>query len=225
MLALVGSGEFLPGVEPIDRYLLSQLKDPPRVACLPTAAGTEGPARIEYWKELGVKHFTALGAPVEALDLLNRTHAHEMRLEEPLRAANFIYMSGGKPDYLYSTLEGTKSWLAILDTHREGGVVAGCSAGAMIFGEAVLAMRGLTPGFGLLPGVVILPHFDEFGGFVLRMAKIFAGRHHTLVGIDGNTALVVDEGKAHVVGSGGVTVILRDMQQVYRGGEEVPLPG
>ena len=43
MLALVGSGEYLPGVDPIDRYLLSQLKDPPRVVCLPTAAGTEGP--------------------------------------------------------------------------------------------------------------------------------------------------------------------------------------
>lgn len=225
MLALVGSGEYLPGVDPIDRYLLSQLNDPPRVVCLPTAAGTEGPQRVEYWMDLGVQHFTRLGAQVESLELLNRTHAHEPRLEEPLRAANFIYLSGGKPDYLYRTLEGTKSWQAILDTHLTGGVVAGCSAGAMIFGEAVLGMRGLSEGFGLLPNVVVLPHFDEFGGMMLRMSKMLAGRHHTLVGIDGNTALVVDDAGWRVVGSGGVTVFQHGGEQRYSGGEEVALPG
>ena len=46
MLALVGSGEYLPRMEPVDRRLLASLPDAPRVVCLPTAAGTEGSKRI-----------------------------------------------------------------------------------------------------------------------------------------------------------------------------------
>ena len=34
MLALVGSGEYLPPMEPVDRFLLSRLEDPLRVVCL-----------------------------------------------------------------------------------------------------------------------------------------------------------------------------------------------
>ena len=48
-LALVGSGEYLPPMESVDRCLLSRLTGPARVACLPTAAGREGAERIEYW--------------------------------------------------------------------------------------------------------------------------------------------------------------------------------
>ncbi len=46
MLALVGSGEYLPPMEAVDRFLLGWLKCEAQVICLPTAAGTEGPERI-----------------------------------------------------------------------------------------------------------------------------------------------------------------------------------
>ena len=60
-LALVGSGEYLPAMEPVDRYLLGQLAQPARVVCLPTAAGTEGEERIEYWSNLGTSIFPGWG--------------------------------------------------------------------------------------------------------------------------------------------------------------------
>ncbi len=56
-LALVGSGEYLPPMEPVDRLLLARLGGEARVVCLPTAAATEGAERIRYWSELGVRHF------------------------------------------------------------------------------------------------------------------------------------------------------------------------
>lgn len=52
-LALVGAGEYLPGVEAIDRFLLSRLPAPRRVVCLPTAAGAEAAERLRYWADLG----------------------------------------------------------------------------------------------------------------------------------------------------------------------------
>ena len=73
MLALVGSGEYLPAMEAVDRTLLDRLPEAPRVVCLPTAAGTEGPERIAYWSRLGVEHFTRLDAQAEAVPVVDRT--------------------------------------------------------------------------------------------------------------------------------------------------------
>jgi len=69
-LALVGSGEYLPPMEPVDRLLLSHLQETPRVVCLPTAAGNEGPRSLGYWAQLSIEHFTRLGAQVEAVQEL-----------------------------------------------------------------------------------------------------------------------------------------------------------
>ena len=80
MLALVGSGEYLPAMEPIDRELISRLQESPRVVCLPTAAGKEGPERIAYWLRLGVEHFTRLEAKVEALPVIDRESANDRNL-------------------------------------------------------------------------------------------------------------------------------------------------
>ena len=77
MFALVGSGEYLTAMGAVDRNLISLLREPPRVVCLPTAAGKEGPERISYWSRLGVEHFTRLEASVEALPVIDRASAND----------------------------------------------------------------------------------------------------------------------------------------------------
>src|SRR5438270_572047 len=59
-VALVGSGEFLPAMEPVDAALLAGR--PTRAVFLPTAAGPEGPERVDYWLRLGADHYRRLGA-------------------------------------------------------------------------------------------------------------------------------------------------------------------
>jgi cyanophycinase len=207
-LALVGSGEYLPPMEPVDRYLLSRLPGPADVVCLPTAAGTEGPERIAYWSNLGCEHFTRLGvARVEALPVIDRPSALDETLAERIRCASFVYLSGGKPDYLLSVLNDTPVWQAIVGVLDRGGVVAGCSAGAMIFGRRTATgfFTGTQKAFGFLENAFILPHFDEMPGWISRLAPALI-RDLTLVGIDGNTALVCSPGDVLVEGSGGVTI-------------------
>lgn len=75
MLALVGSGEYLPPMAPVNRELSGRLAPPVRVACLSTAAGTEGSKRIACWNRLSFEQFTGLGVPVEALPAIIRTSA------------------------------------------------------------------------------------------------------------------------------------------------------
>ena len=212
MLALVGSGEYLPGMDAVDRSLLDRLGGSPRVVCLPTAAGTEGSDRVGYWSRLGVAHFTRLGVAVESVPVINRADAENLPLAERVAGANFVYLSGGRPDYLFKTLEGTAVWAAIQGVLVDGGILAGCSAGAMIMGEKMFGFPGWKPAFGLVPGVAIIPHFDEIPRAMSASMRLITGSDLTILGVDGYTALVINEqgpgGRAQweVLGTGGVTV-------------------
>jgi cyanophycinase len=221
MLALVGSGEYLPPIEPLDRELIDRLPGPARVACLPTAAGTEGPDRIAYWSRLGVEHFTRLGASVTAVPVIDRASADAPDLAAAIAGANLVYLSGGKPDYLYQTLAGSLAWEAIRSVLAGGGLLAGCSAGAMILAEKFFGFPGWKPGFNLLPGATIIPHYDEIPQTMIKSMRVLTGKDTTLIGIAGNTALVGSGEQFEVLGSGGVTVWTRASKTRYTRG---PLP-
>lgn len=218
MLALMGSGEYLTAVEAIDRELMNRLAEPARVVCLPTAAGTEGHERIHYWGQAGVDHFTRLGAQVEAVYVTDRATAKDPAYAEIIAQANFVYLSGGKPDYLYKTLAGTAVWEAILAVRAKGGVVAGCSAGAMIMGETFFGFPGWQAGFGFLPGVTIVPHFEEIPEMMMKTIRLITQKAITIVGIEGNTILLAANGRYEVLGSGGVTAWNKEGKTRYTEG-------
>lgn len=225
LLALAGSGEYLPGMQPVDRWLMDWLAQPAHVVCLPTAAGTEGPERIGYWNDLGLSHFRQLGAAsVQALPVLDRSSANDPILAEQVSAANFVYLSGGKPSYLFETLNGTPVWHAVEAVLAKGGVVAGCSAGAMVFGGRIPRSRNsfaLQDAFGFLPGSVILPHFDELPGFLQSMIPMLI-QHNLLVGIEGDTVLICENGRFQVRGRGGVTLAAQNQRQRFCQGDSLP---
>ena len=224
-VALIGSGEYLPTILPVDKILLERLGDTPRVVVVPTAAVPDGPGVPERWAKMGVEHFSQLGAAVEPVMLLNRVNADDPKVASQLSSANFIYFSGGKPRYLLEVLKGTASWQAILDVFTAGGIVAGCSAGAMVLGGEVFDFPQLwrtIPALGLVPGISIIPHFDELPAW-LTIATVPAKRNTTVVGIDGATALVGSNGQWKVYGRGGVTVFAGKSKIRYLAGQEVPL--
>lgn len=213
MLVCVGSGEYLEAMEAVDRQLLERLSQPARVVCLPTAAGQEGAERIAYWMQLGEQHFSRLGAQVQSLPVTDRFSAGQAQHAATVAGANLVYLSGGKPDYLYDSLVGTPVWEAIRQVLGRGGILAGCSAGAMIQGEVFFGFPRWKKGFNLLPGVTVVPHFDEMNATLLRFLLLPVMGRKTILGIEGNTALLVGGGQVEVLGGGGVTV--------WRGREKV----
>ena len=221
MLALVGSGEYLPPMETVDRYLLGKLKTQAHVICLPTAAGTEGDERISYWSELGKAHFSKLGVDVDALPVIDEPSANLAEYAERIRHANFIYLSGGKPDYLYRTLASSQVWVAIMEVLNRGGVVAGCSAGAMIMGERIPGFPHWKPTFGLVRGAIIMPHFDEIPSAITNTLHMLIQDQQTLLGIEGNTALVGENNDWQVIGSGCVVMWNQSKKQRYTQGQQV----
>ncbi len=235
MIALVGSGEYLPIMETVDRFLLTQSGAPgriPRVVCLPTAAGQEGEPSWGRWTRMGEEHFRRLDAQVSALPVIDRASADDPQYTTVLEAADLIYFSGGNPLYLFETLNGSRAWESIQKAWTGGAVFAGCSAGAMILGQEIPNFRAVAltsvHAFGLLPARMIFPHFDRWK---MARAAMLAPLRHRLqagefaLGIDEETALVgrLDSPEWHVMGRQTVSVIKKDGVQVYKSGQPVLL--
>jgi cyanophycinase len=210
-IALVGSGEYLERCRPVDEHLLSLLDvgdRSARVACLPTAAAKDGERVWRGWQERGVAHFTSLGAEAIAVDVVDRDTADDDAMVRAIAGADLVYLSGGKPTLLHQLLDGTAAWAAILGVLDRGGILAGCSAGAMVQGSHIAGLRGGagSPGFGLLPDTIVLPHFDEYPSLAGDVVHRLVGRGRNVVGIDGATALVRHQDRFRAVGPGRVTV-------------------
>ena len=222
-LALVGSGEYLPDMDLVDSYMLSLCAQPPRVVCLPTAAGMEGDAMIDSWSQRGVEHFTRLDADVTSVRVWDRASADDAGFADQIASADLIYLSGGKPAYLYETLYGSLSWQAIQSVLERGGLLAGCSAGAMVQGMAFAGFPWRHGGFGLWPGIQVIPHFDEIPSAVVKAMRLAVGMDTTVVGVDGFTALIDEIETYRVVGRGGVTIWTQTEKVRYTQGTLPPM--
>jgi cyanophycinase-like exopeptidase len=224
-VALIGAGEYLPTIAAVDKQLLGYVQGTPHVVVLPTAAVPDGSAIIERWIRMGVEHFSQLGADVEPVRLLTRADANNATITAKLAQANFVYFSGGKPRYLLEVLQGTPAWQAIEAIFAAGGVVAGCSAGAMVLGGQLFDFPQIwrtLPALNLAPGIAVIPHFDEIPSLFSETAMRTA-RDVTVVGIDGATALVGSDGQWRVLGSGNVTIFTGKGKTRYKAGERVEL--
>jgi cyanophycinase len=212
-IALVGSGEFLPVMEPVDAALLAGR--PPRAVFLPTAAAPEGNDSVDHWLGLGTSHYHRLGVEPVPLAVLDRDDADNPALAAEIAGAGLVYLSGGNPGYLADTLRGTAVLQAILAAWRAGAALAGCSAGACALTALADDTRtGATrPGLGVVPDLVVLPHFDRIerwsAGIVGRRAGELTDRQ-VLVGIDEETALVSGEAGWRVQGRQRVWTIAPD---------------
>ena len=232
LIALVGSGEYLPVMDSVDRHLLDSLKvngRKPRVVCVPTAAGQEGEASVGRWSRMGVEHFQKLGAEVTALHIVDRESANDAAHESVLENADFIYFSGGNPQYLHDTLKDSLAWASMQNAWSKGAVYAGCSAGAMILARQIPSFRlfSTVPGFGIMPAQYILPHFDAVPVMFKPLISALTGRlkkGECMIGVDEDTALVGRLGGTWtVMGKSKVYVFTNEGKTAYSNGQTLSL--
>jgi cyanophycinase len=213
-VALIGSGEFLPAMAGIDAELLAATgRSRPRVAILPTASAPDGEQAFLRWAEMGVEHFGGLGADVEAVLVHDRSEADDPANVQAVAEADLVYLSGGRPGHLLHSLAGSAVWSAMLAVHRRGGVLAGCSAGAMVLcGHQATYRRpphlpfGYVPALGVVPGAALFPHYDRMPEPVTALLILRAPRGIVALGIDEDTAAVGRDGTWQVRGRSRVTV-------------------
>lgn len=214
IIALVGSGEFTPTLEETDKYLTSLVKDP-NIAIFPTAAGQE--PDYKKWIDQGINHFSKIGISATGFPIVNMKQANDPILKERLKSFNIFYFSGGDPGYLLDIIKDSLLLEIVLEGVENGVILAGSSAGAMVMGKKVMAKvyqfmaRGIPPPWedGLdIVDLCVVPHFDYLQK---RYSKKFwdklvanLPKDTKIIGIDENTALILEGNEKKVLGRGGV---------------------
>jgi cyanophycinase len=216
-LGLLGSGEFLPWAEEVDRVLIEAAGSrTDRVLVAPAASAPEGRAVFDRWASMGLEHYRRLGAAPEILPLRTAEDAAKAEVVDRLDGAAVVFFSGGNPAYVAGVLRGTPFLERLLASLEEGETsFGGCSAGASVLGVRVpdprnreLSARIWSDGLGILP-VMISAHWDTidrwapgFRRFVLD--SVPDGLPH--VAIEEHTAAVGDGRTFRVLGGGGVVL-------------------
>jgi cyanophycinase-like exopeptidase len=165
LLCLQGGGEFSPGCRPMDARVLRRVAGgpaPARVAVVALAAapGSEHDTAVRH----GVEHYRRLGADAVGAPDARTDPAGAVAA---LREAALVVLPGGSPSRLLDALRTTPVGDLLAVLVAGGTAVSGSSAGAMVLGGwTVLPDRrgeagpAVEEGLGLVPGVVVVPHWS-----------------------------------------------------------------
>ncbi|WP_416560365.1 cyanophycinase [Limnohabitans sp. yimb22184] len=165
--------------------------------------------------------FRSIGVEdVQRLAIDDRDSAHAAPLQAEILQADGIFMSGGDQSKLMDTLWDTPAYQSLHQSfHLNRCCIGGTSAGAAVMSRHMIAQGPsiLRPskeavdtdiGLGLLSQAVVDQHFSERRRLA-RLLSTLAMRPDLLgVGIDEDTALVIERGEAmEVIGKGTVTLV------------------
>lgn len=167
----------------------------------------------QAFRNLGIVHPRVLRA-TSRQDIVNAD------VEKLTDGVTGIFMTGGDQMRLVSMLGGTKLAEKIRKMVRETNVVlAGTSAGAAAMSTSMI-VRGepsshphknavrLSPGLGFLKNIIIDQHFSERGRISRLITAVSFNPYNLGIGIDENTAIVLDgKGILEVFGQGSTTIV------------------
>ncbi|AYV47531.1 cyanophycinase [Caulobacter flavus] len=162
-------------------------------------------------------------APLGVTDLVelyveDRAETHDEAKLAVLDGAAGVFFSGGDQLRISSQIGDTPIEARIREIWRAGGLLAGTSAGASVMSDTMM-VRGpsdethrigdldLAPGLGLVRDMIIDQHFAERGRIGRLLGAVAQSPRVLGVGVDEDTAVVVEGDAFTVIGSGAVYVI------------------
>jgi cyanophycinase len=168
----------------------------------------------EGMERLRAQSLDSFGPATVMLHTRDRKIADSAEFVQPLRDATGVWIMGGSEIMLADAYVGTRVEKEIAALFARGGVVAGTSAGAIIQGSVMIlgklvkqgdpdqvSILGTRSAFDLLPQSVIVPHWSQRK----LNFNLLAGEHakepaRLGLGIDEDTAVIVQEGRFEVLG-------------------------
>ena len=234
VMALLGSGEFDPWSEPVERWLLERSRRPDGVALvLPTAAAHEGEASFQAGGSKGLEHFASIGVPADVVPLRTREDADRDEVVSRLDDASLVFFSGGNPARLATALAGSAFWDRLRTLMADGLPYAGCSAGVAVltsktFDSDAAGPDGMwKPGLGYARGVLFGPHWDIVdtwipGATAFIVASVDPG--DAFIGLDEETAIVGDGVSWSVMGRQRIHVLEDGGWRSFAAGDTFELP-
>lgn len=158
-----------------------------------------------------------LGNLVE-LYVEDRGQASDAGKLEVLDDAAAIFFTGGDQLRITSQIADSGIEAKMRAFHARGGLIAGTSAGASVMSETMLVGGAsssthrigdlhMAPGLGLVPDVIIDQHFAERGRFGRLIGAVAHNPRLLGIGIDEDTAAIVENGAFQVIGNGAVYAV------------------
>lgn len=198
----------------------------PSLVVIPTASQREVKSDDvqELWNSRGFDD-------VRILHTHDRQVASSEAFSAPLKSASAIWFGGGSQQRIADAYLDTGFEEELYRSMRRGVVIGGTSAGAAIQSRVMIAGGASEPristGFDLLPKSIVDQHFLKRNRIPRLLAAIQVHPQLVGYGIDEGTALVVQDGKAEVVGRSYVlrveSIAGAVKLEAFDDGEEVPL--
>lgn len=185
------------------------------IVVMPTASGF-----IEMVSQRYREVFTELGAAqVTVIGVSTREQAQDTGVVAAMHGATAVFLTGGNQMKISSILGGTPLLQAIRDRYNDGILVGGTSAGASALSQHMIAygasggapkqrMVQLCPGIGLITQAIIDQHFSQRDRLGRLMTAVAYNPYILGIGLDEDTAVVIDPDKRlEVVGRGSVLIV------------------
>jgi len=209
-LVIVGGAMRDPAI--IERFLdLAGGPDVP-IVVIPTAGS--GDHYDQYWR--GLRQFKEAGATnLTVLHTKDREVANSDEFVQPIKDARGVWFSGGRQWRLADSYLHTKTHEALWDLLNRGGVIGGSSAGATIQGlylargdtkNNTIMMGDHEEGLGFLKNVTIDQHLLKRNRHFDLIEIIKAKPDLLGIGLDENTAIVVQGDRFEVMGQSYVAI-------------------
>lgn len=164
------------------------------------------------FRRLGVRH-------LRRLDVASREEATDPANVSLFEGATAVFFTGGDQLKITSQIGDTPVFNCIRGLYEAGGTIAGTSAGASVMTETMLVSGNgdesarigsgvlMAPGLGLLPNAIVDQHFAERGRLGRLLAAVAQNPRIVGLGIDEDTAIVIERNRRRVIGSGALYVV------------------
>jgi cyanophycinase len=196
-----------------------------RIAVLPIASGQPAEALANAAKAL-----SEAGAEIVPVTLTARTQAADPQLLTRLQGCNGYWFTGGDQNRIGDLVVDTPLHALLQQRYRSGAAIGGTSAGAAAMSRIMLTGAGdlgetapgtfvTRAGLGFLDGCIVDQHFLRRQRQNRLLSLMLEHPDRLGIGVDEETALLVRDGKAAVIGNRRVLVF--DPQQAKRQGGSI----
>ncbi|MDQ3805640.1 MAG: cyanophycinase [Acidobacteriota bacterium] len=214
-LFAVGGGDIKGGDAPLLKEFVKLARGAKARLVVMTVATDDPAAAADEYRAA----FRRLGLDdVQVVDVSTRADAAKPESLAAVENATGLFFTGGDQLHITSLLGGSQMQKLIFRRHERGLVVGGTSAGAAMMSNSMLIggesgenpkLGGVEigPGMDLLVGAIIDTHFSQRGRFGRLLTAVAHYPQDLGLGIDEETAMVVNKTEFEVLGRGAVTVI------------------
>jgi len=214
LLIIGGAEEKYRGVTILKKFVELASKREGKVGILTTA--TQIPKQVgneyqEVFENLGIKEAITI-------DVNSREMSEDPKILETVEGLSALFITGGDQSRLTQMITGSRLHKLLYEMWQNGLVIGGTSAGASIMGKHMI-VNALTKdsddvlqvemdnGFGFMEDMLIDQHFSQRSRFDRLLGAIAGNPNLMGIGIDENTAILVDGGQFDVIGEHQVLIL------------------